>query len=268
MKDIARPKNVLRDISARNIEPKKLAEKTRLYLGISLDSQFNFQSSESAFKSWRHAVEEAGIFTFKDTFKDRFISGFSLLDNEFPIVFINNSNAFSRQIFTLVHEIGHIIYGVSGVTDIDQSYVNLMNDRQRTLEINCNRFAGHFLVPDGPFEEDIKHYRSVGVKAISEIADKYCVSREVILRRLLEHGEITNKYYEEKSTEWNKEYLDRGKQVSGGNYYLTHLSYLGEGFTKLAFDNYYRGRLSRVELGHHLNMNSRNLLKLETYMRW
>lgn len=264
MKDITKPKKVFRDISSRNIEVSKLAEKIRIYLGISLDEQSSFHSCESAFRGWRRVIEEAGIFTFKD----RFISGFSLLDEEYPIIFINNSNAFSRQVFTLIHELGHIIYGVSGVTDIDQSYLNMMNSRERTLEIKCNKFAGHFLVPDDAFAEDVRYVHTAGESAISEIADKYSVSREVILRRLLEHEEVTNEYYDQKSAEWNKDYLSREKSTSGGNYYLTRLSYLGEGFTKLAFDNYYRGRLSRPELGRHLNMNSRNLQKLETYTRW
>jgi Zn-dependent peptidase ImmA (M78 family) len=268
MEDITKPQKVFHDISYRNIEVSKLAEKTRIYLGISLDEQYRFQSCESAFRGWRHVIEDAGIFTFKDSFKDRFISGFSLLDEEYPIIFINNSNTFSRQVFTLIHELGHIIHGVSGVTDIDQSYLNMMNNRERSLEIKCNQFAGHFLVPDDAFVEDIRYFRAAGESAISEIADKYSVSREVILRRLLEHGEVTNEYYEQKSAEWNKDYLSREKSTSGGNYYLTRLSYLGEGFTKLAFDNYYRGRLSRPELGRHLNMNSRNLQKLETYTRW
>jgi hypothetical protein len=81
------------------------------------------------------------------------------------------------------------------------------------------------------------------------------------------HGVVTKEYYEGKTAEWNKDYLRREKSTGGGNFYLTRLAYLGEGFTRVAFENYHRGRSTRTELANHLNMNSRNLPKLERYMR-
>lgn len=268
MAEIPKSKNIIHDLSPSGLEAIEFAKKTRNYLGITLEQQFLFRSSETAFKAWRHAIEEASIFTFKDSFDDRFISGFSLLNHNNPIIFINNSNAFSRQVFTLIHELGHILYGVNGVSDIDETYIKFMDEKQRALEIKCNKFTAHLLVPDDFFEEDIHYFQTAGVSAISEIANRYSVSREVILRRLLDHAVVSKEYYEAKAAEWNKDYIRREKSVSGGNFYLTKLAYLGEVYTKTAFENYYRGRLTRTELANHLNMNARNLPKLEGYMRW
>lgn len=268
MLNIPMPRRVFRDLSPNNLEAAELAEKTREYLGVTLEQQTLFRSCETAFKAWRHAIEEVGVFTFKDSFEDRYISGFSLLDDDYPIIFVNNSNAFSRQVFTLIHELSHILYGVSGVTDIDESYLELMEDEERALEIKCNNFTAHLLVPDEAFRKDIRYFHVAGPDAVLEIAQRYSVSREVILRRLLDHGVVNREYYEGKAAEWNKEYLSRDKSTSGGNFYLTRLAYLGEGFTKVAFENYYRGHITRAELGSHLNMNARHLPKLEGYMRW
>jgi len=265
---IPKPKMIFRDILPGSLKPSELAKKTRDYLGITLKKQALFHSCETAFKAWRHAIEEASVFTFKDSFADRFISGFSLIDNEYPIIFVNNSNAFSRQVFTLIHELGHILYGVSGVTEADDSYIEFLEDQQRILEINCNKFAAIFLVPDEELEEDIKYFQASGPNALSKIAQKYSVSREVVLRRFLDHGVVSREYYEKKAADWNKEYFSRDKTTTGGNFYLTRLAYLGEGFSKVAFENYYRGRLSRAELANHLNIKARNLPKLENYMRW
>ena len=46
------------------------------------------------------------------------------------------------------------------------------------------------------------------------------------------------------------------------------LSYLGEGFTRLAFEGYYQGRLTKTQLATHLNINGRNIDKLEKYTGW
>lgn len=255
------------DLLPGDMDPSEFANKARNYFAIDLKQQFSFRSSEMAFKAWRHSLENASIFTFKDSFEDRFISGFSLVGSEYPVIFVNNSNAFSRQLFTLIHELGHILYGVSGVTDFDESYIDFMGNSDRNLEIRCNRFAGHFLVPDESFKEDIRHYKATSPDSISDIADKYSVSREVILRRLFENRVVTRVYYETKVTQWNRDYLGRGKKSGGGNFYLTRLAYLGEGYTRIAFENFHRGRLTEAELGYHLNMNSRNLAKLQGYMR-
>lgn len=268
LEGFSKEKVISRDLSPREMGPSEFAVIARKYFGIDLNQQFSFRSSESAFKAWRHSIEDASIFTFKDSFEDSFISGFSLLDGEYPVIFVNNSNAFSRQLFTLIHELGHILYGVSGVTDFDESYINFMANSDRHLEIRCNKFASHFLVPEESFTEDIRHYKAAGPESISGIADKYSVSREVILRRLLDHNVVTKEYYETKANQWNRDYFGRGKKGrGGGDFYLTRLAYLGEGYTKIAFENYHRGRLTETELGYHLNINSKNLAKFQGYLR-
>ncbi|MCD6326007.1 ImmA/IrrE family metallo-endopeptidase [bacterium] len=259
---------IFRDIVPGRLSPKALAMKSREYLGISIKQQSRLRSCDEALKMWRHAVEEVGVFTFKDSFDDRFLSGFCILGEDHPIIFINNSNSFSRQVFTLIHELGHILYGIDGVTDVNESYLDEMAADQRGLEISCNSFAGHFLVPDDSFEDDLPYFRSHGHDSISEIADRYSVSREVILRKLLIHGAIAEGEYEEMAAQWNQDYFRLKGGGKHGNFYRTRLAYLGEGFTRVAFDNYYSGRISRTELAKHLNMNSRNLGKLESYMRW
>jgi Zn-dependent peptidase ImmA (M78 family) len=262
------PRRIFLDLKPNGVTPLYLAKKARAYLGITLEQQFSFNGCESAFKAWRHAIEQCGVFSFKDSFKDRFVSGFSLVHERFPIIFVNNSNAFARQIFTIIHEFGHILYGVHGVTDVDDTYVQFMRSGDKRIEIECNKFASELLVPPDAFEGDKSNILDSGLTVISEIADKYCVSREVILRKLLDSGAVTDEFYRKKAKEWTREYLRSKATGGGGNYYLTRLSYLGEGFTRLAFENYHSGRLNEIQLANHLNINAKNIGKLETYVRW
>jgi transcriptional regulator with XRE-family HTH domain len=119
-------RKIFRDLSPKSVTIKELARFARDYLGITIEQQFSFRSAESAFKAWRHAFELAGVFTFKDSLDDRYISGFCLLHDQFPVIMVNNSNAFSRQLFTIAHELGHILFGVHGITDVDETYFDYM----------------------------------------------------------------------------------------------------------------------------------------------
>jgi len=261
-------RQIFKDLTSNNLGPYELAEKVRKYLGITLGRQFKFTEMDTAFKAWRHAIENAGIFTFKNSFKDKFISGFCLLHQQFPIVVINNSNSFTRQIFTLIHELGHIIYGIHGITDIDETYFNHMDTSEKTLEIKCNQFAGEVLVPSNVFKKEISVFNIVGPEIIHQLAEKYSVSREVILRKFLDFNLVSKEYYEQKSAEWNYEYLRAKGGKQGGDWYYTTLSYLGEGFARLAYENYYQGRLTKEQLAYHLNINAKNLDTLQAYLGW
>jgi Zn-dependent peptidase ImmA (M78 family) len=259
---------IFQELDPNRMNPSTLARKARSMVGIELADQYKWRSAERALKVWRHAIEEVGVFTFKDSFEDRFISGFCLLHDKFPIILINNSNSFTRQIFTLAHELGHILYGINGVTDIQEEYIDMMDRNNKLLEIKCNQFAAEFLVPSDAFIEDIPLFERLGMEGVSKIADKYSVSREVILRRLLSLDLVSNEEYEGQRAIWNADYLRRGNELKGGNYYLTKLAYLGEGFAKRAIQKYKQGQLDKIALARHFNMNSRNISKLESTLRW
>jgi Zn-dependent peptidase ImmA (M78 family) len=254
------------DMDPGNYSVETLAAKVRKYIGISFRQQFNFRSNDQAFKAWRHALEEAGVFKFKDSFKDLFLSGFCIVHDQYPIIMVNNSNSFTRQIFTLMHELGHILYGVNGVTDVDESYLEFLENDEQRIEIQCNRFAAEVLVPAKRFEADIPFFEQEGDNAISDLANKYSVSREVILRRLLDFNLIDKNQYVDQSEEWNKDYLRSKKETSGGNWYLTKMAYLGEGFVQTAFHNYQNGKFDKATLATHLNVKAKNLKKFESYI--
>ena len=122
------------------------------------------------------------------------------------------------------------------------------------------------LVPAKTFQSEISLYERNGKQAISELSNKYSVSREVILRRLLDFNIIDNDYYADQSEAWNKDYLRSKKEASGGNWYLTKIAYIGEGFAQTAFYNYRQGRFDKSTLATHLNVKAKNLKKFESYL--
>ena len=223
-----------------NIKDTDFYEKLRSVLNISIDLQKKAKNYSDAFEMWRSAFYNCGIYVFKDAFKEENFSGFCLYDNQFPVIYINNSMSFSRQIFTLFHELCHIILKTSGIDKTDDDYLNRLSIDNKEIETLCNSFAGEFLVPSEDLKEEIKN-KELNEKNILNIAKKYNVSREVIYRKLLNLNKISSSLYEKIHNELNEEIYRNNKNSKGGNYYSTQKSYLGENYIYDVCQTYYNG---------------------------
>lgn len=239
----------------------EMATKVREYLNINLTTQFDWKDVGVAFKNWRNILEEHGVFVFKEAFKSDAFSGFCLYDKQFPIIYVDNSKPDSRQIFTLFHELAHLLLGTGGVDTRLENYINYLQGDNRATEVLCNSFGGKFLVPDSDFNQKIVGV-SINDVSIQQLANLYCVSREVILRKFLDRNTIDQKYYDTKVEQWEREF--KGKSEAGGNYYLTKGVYLGEYYLKLAFSRYYQKRISTEQLADYLGVKVKNITGFES----
>ncbi|MFM7878249.1 MAG: ImmA/IrrE family metallo-endopeptidase [Microcystis panniformis] len=267
-------KKIFQDIAVSSSDDlRKLAEQIRKYLNVTLEEQLTWNDQETALKKWRSAVEEAGIFIFKRSFKQREISGFCLIDIEFPIIYLNNSTEKARQIFTIFHELAHILLQTNGITKSDDRYINSLQGENKYIEIFCNKFAAEFLLPNHVFSEIIRE-TIVNVndndKIISKISSDYKVSREVVLRKLLDNNLISQKEYTLKVREWYSEQVGKSQdknKKSGGDYYANQATYLGENYLKLVFNKYYQGQYDIERVADYLNIKKvATVEKLEQYL--
>ena len=148
--------HIIRDLKLDvDEELSSATRRVREYIGITLEHQFNWNDDDEALKTWRSALFNVGVTVFKDAFKTDDYSGFSLYDDEFPIIYVNNSNAKARQIFTLFHELAHLLFHTSGV-DNDSAFRYLLPKEYAQIEMRCNAFAGAFLVPDDAFHRVLR----------------------------------------------------------------------------------------------------------------
>jgi Zn-dependent peptidase ImmA (M78 family) len=237
-----------------------MAARVRSYLGISLEQQAAWRDDEEALKQWREALYHAGIFVFKDAFREEGFSGFSLYDEVFPIIYVNNSSAKTRQIFTLFHELGHILFHTSGIDPLDDAYVEHLPARSQQIEVLCNRFAAQFLVPDRAFEAAFTG-QSPSERTAEILAARFHVSREFIFRRFLDRGLITDGDYTRAARRW----ASQKQEGSGGNPYWSKLAYLGREYVALAFSQYHQNRIDEAQLGEFLDTKPRNIGTLEEY---
>lgn len=237
----------------------KIAAEVRAYLGVSIDDQAAWKNVEEALEKWREVfATKAGIYAFKDAFRAPSYFGFCLYDDEFPVIYINNSSSKSRQIFTLFHELGHLLFHTSGVDLLDDSFLKHMGDAEQRIEIICNGLAARVLVPDDVLDKMLKGVK-IGRLAASQLANHFNVSREVIYRKFLDRGLIEADEYVAAAKEWASQMKKPEGEESTGNYYNSQRAYLGQRYVDLAFTRYYQHRFDQRQLAEYLNMKPKSL---------
>lgn len=237
----------------------KLAKQLREIFGVSIEKQKKIKKTSEHFELWRDKFASVGIFVFKDAFSNDDISGFCLYDDLYPIIYINNSLSFTRQLFTLFHEICHIIYQTSGIDMLNDHVLQTsLTGNNLKIERLCNAFAGAFLVPDDDFKKEI-YNKQPTEDVVEHLATLYGVSREVILRKFLDFSLITSQEYAERSSIYTEDYyrvrdLSRAQQRSRGNYYNTQAAYKGSRYIELVFKNYYASKISLSQAANYMSM--------------
>ena len=267
-------RHILRDLDfAPSVAVTEMAQQVRSYLGIDLEQQQSWDDADDALKRWRTVLEDHGVFVFKDSFNspgkknedsvESAFSGFCLYDTDFPVIYVNSNKAKHRQIFTLFHELAHLLMHTGGIDTRQDDYIEYLTGNNRRIEILCNRFAAEFLVPSEDFRARLAD-KSIHDGAIGDWAALYGVSRETILRRLFDWGRVSQQEYEEKTRQWRKE--RRESSGSGGNYYLTRGAYLGERYIETVFSNYHQGKVSLEQAADYLDIKTRNVAGMEEWL--
>ena len=185
-------------------DPEITAESARSSIAITVEDQYSFKSLYEAFDKWRGALESLNIVVYQTPFPLEEARGFSLLDHKLPIIVINISDAIAARIFTLFHEYAHLLLGASGICIPNETYHDDADAQE--VERFCDHFAGSFLVPKHALQKDkyariISHQSSIDDDCLSDIAQRFKVSKQVILRRLLFCGLISRDQYMNKLEE-------------------------------------------------------------------
>ncbi len=246
-----------------------LAGEARRYLGIEIDEQLGWASADDALDNWRDAVQSAGVWVFKRSFKQGDVAGFCLADSRHPVVYLNNGQSKARQIFTLFHELAHLLFDFNHLERFDvDHYRDSLRGYDRGVEIACNRFAGEFLVPSGHFQQiaDVGVSSGINDDLLAYLAGKYRVSRDVMLRKCLDHKLVSRRFYNEKTKKGKRFFGDVPNSNSEGNHSTTQGEYLGGKYIDLAFRGYYQGAYDIDQLSDYLDVKASGVPSLEDWM--
>ena len=254
-----------RDSFPKDIE--QLCSFFRTQLEFPISAQKARRSTKVVFEIYREKFYALGIYVFKAAFKDNSVSGICLNDNHYPVIVINNSMSFARQIFTLFHELYHLISDTSGAEIVRDDYYVVLDNRQTEIERACDAFANAFLVPMDDFKQELKR-KPLNQARIEELSTLYSVSKEAIMYKLYKMGKITPAEYQGLKEVFYGDAIRNGEKrkehSKGGNHYYTQLNYLGRLYAGDVFKEYFSGRIDSVHASEMLQCKVDHLLRLES----
>ena len=241
---------------------KQTADTVRDWLGLTDNIDFS---------EMRRAVEGKGIMVFlSNGYKGQWqidkkdpIRGFSLYYPRFPVITIKKQRSEGAQAFTMMHELGHLLFHRDSFVDDDKDFYSYQGK-----EKVANEFAGSVLVPDRFMEqvnfrnfpmEDIVGYDGY----LKEYCQRWCVSTEVILRRMLNKRLMTQKNYQG-YRKWKKS-QPRPEQGGGARYrYKEPVRVFGEPFVRTVLDALHNKHITLAKASSYLdNLKIKDLRQLE-----
>lgn len=104
--------------------------------------------------------------------------GLSITDPEFSFILVNADQLRSRALFTLAHELGHVLNSDGAAINIDTD-LRARSDEERL----ANAFAAAFLMPEQRVRETIDEYGR-GAESMARMLVSFGVSYETLIYRL------------------------------------------------------------------------------------
>lgn len=245
-----------------NDEPHEAARITRQWLGLNEDNSFD---------TYREALEAHGVLVFRSNgyngkwqiAKENPILGFSLYDVTCPVIVVKKQDWDTRQSFTLMHELGHLLlHKTSSIDDERDLQSHIGHERE------ANSFAGHLLVPDAFLASISDAERPVDVSGYDYWLERqrkaWGVSGEMILRRLLDAGRLSQSRYEA-YRQWAAQMVV--VESEGGNRLWRHREpqhIFGDTFVRTVLDSLYARHITLAKASNYLdNLKIKDLHKLE-----
>ena len=245
----------------------KIASALRDLLVLNKATQMSFRKPEMALSHCISVLEQYDVLVFQAAKIDPAeMRGLSLAYETMPIIVLNRKEEPAARLFTLIHELVHVVTRTSGVC-------NETTERSKTdneLERFCNGIAGKVLVPLGELRahRGIAHIMKFGFddSFVAAIARDFAVSKEVILHCLLDLGIISRQFYFQTLKRYSDEYKEYAARKPKGFLppALDAGTQLGKLYSKTVLSAYYRESISPSSASDYLlSLKAKNFPKLE-----
>jgi Zn-dependent peptidase ImmA (M78 family)/transcriptional regulator with XRE-family HTH domain len=243
-------------------QAEEVGRRIRQLLSVSWDSQLQWASAYGALNEWRSRIERLGILVFQTgdvSLKE--MRGTSIPHGPLPLILLNNSDSPLGRVFTLLHELAHILLSNGGHRTSAMESRSLPEDRR--LEVLSNGFAAAALMPREDFLQESRSHPGALVGdegSLRHFANRIKVSPEAILRRLVSLRRIPASVYRQKRRVWQSKPWFGLRESSGGPPIEVRIvSSLGRPFTSLVIDAYHRNAVSSGDVVDFLGVQLKHL---------
>jgi Zn-dependent peptidase ImmA (M78 family) len=171
-------------------DPEQAAAGMRSRFAISTSDQSKWKNASAAFDVWREAVESVGVAVMLFPMGRDSCRGFSLWDDVCPLIAGNTAWREEARIYTLFHELGHLITRTNSACSEAPS----TPDARDPVERWCEEFAAAVLMP----RESIRVANQVvDLTTLAKLAQRHKVSLRAMAIRLIGLGKASWNLYRE-----------------------------------------------------------------------
>ena len=264
------------DVTATLTEdPELVAVRLREHLGVKRHEPVSWKSVYDTFNRWRGALEEAGVLVFQAS--DVEVSemrAFSISETPLPAIVVNIKDAVLARVFSMLHEAVHLMLRDGGLCDLHEDVVSGSSD----VEVFCNHVAGATLVPkDWLLAEDlVQRHKGAQWSAddLELLVQRYRVSRESMLRRLLILGRTTLDFYKRRRKELREEFESQQADMLQRKLLGTEkspfvppdrkaVSAAGTLFVRLVLSSYHQEKITANDLSRYLEVRLKHVPNIE-----
>lgn len=230
------------------------AAKMRELLDVSDDWAQHHTTWTAALSAFCRAVDKAGVIVVSNSvvgnnnhrkLDTNEFRGFVLSDEYAPLVFINSADAKAAQMFTVAHEVAHLLVGKGGVFNF-RDFLPIDN----AVEQFCNQVAAEFLVSERELSSFWAEAKGA-TEPFQMLARKFKVSPIVAARRALDLNFISRTGF----FEFYQQYQEDGRRKQAakrtrGEFYATQNFRIGRRFAAAVVRASKEGRLLYSEAYH------------------
>ena len=162
------------------------ALEARQFFGITPSDQTDAKDSKAFYLLCRKKIEDHQILVLQDSFPTEDGAGYCIWSPIHPIIVINTQRQrSSRRLFTLLHELAHVLMHQSGISD---PFIS-----RNSIERLCNRFAASFLLPRAYLDVLLRGLEISNTPTPSEIAriaSRLNISQQAAILQLERLGQV------------------------------------------------------------------------------
>ncbi len=250
-------------------DPEVVATRIREVLGVPLEMQIGWRDEREAFNAWRGTLENYGILVFQMVkVAVGEARGFSITDTPLPVIVVNRRDSLRGRIFTLFHELTHVLLRDGGLCDLEEEEARRDRSDQE-VEVFCNGVAAAALLPRPALLGHAVVQRRGGGRVtwpdddLLALARDFKVSREAVLRRLLTVGRTTADFYQTKRRQFLKELRLAPKKGGFVTPDREALSTAGRLYVRLVLQGYYQEKITSSDVSDYLSVRLNHLGKIE-----
>lgn len=250
-------------------DPEEAASNILQFLSITHTIRNKWTTKYDALNGWRAAFEDHGILVFQFKNVDvKIARGISLSDHPLPVIAVNNKDAVQGRIFTMLHEFVHLLLGKGGLCDLDEFEPRAPEENK--IEVYSNYVAGAALLPRQQLlsDDEVKKHGRTPIWSeddLNNIARRYWVSRETVLRRLLILGKTTHSYYRKMREKFQDEKIAKSEGFTPPSRMV--VSTAGPLFVNLVLESFYSDKITSSEVSDFLDVKLKHIPQIEDIVR-